>query len=222
MVSEGDVCEDDKTLLASNLPPPPKLAAHPNITRRNALTFNPFPPLKEEDEYSIAAPDDQAELMCWHYCLGHVPFFKLKRLETNGKIPQRLASVCPPCCAGCLFGAMTKVPWQTKASSNDGNSVFAATKPGECISIDHMQSTEPDFYGQAKGALTKTCYKNVTVFVDHYLCLQFVYLMTINLISLETFDAKCAFECFTTKHGMQIKHYHCNNGRFADNKFCTA
>ncbi len=96
-MSEGDVCKDDKTLLMmSNLPPPPKLAAHPDITRRNALTFDPSPPLKEE-EYSVAAPNDQAELMCWHYCLNHVPFSKLKRLATNGKIPQRLASVHPPC-----------------------------------------------------------------------------------------------------------------------------
>jgi hypothetical protein len=118
--------------------------------------------------------------MRWHYHLGHVPFSKLKWLAINGKIPQRLASVCPLCCAECLFGATTKVPWQTKASSNNGNSVFAATKPGECVSIDHMQLTEPGFNGQAKGALTKTRYKNVTVFVDHYLRLQFVYLMTSN------------------------------------------
>jgi hypothetical protein len=163
VVSEGDVCKDDETLLASNLPPPPKLAVHPDITCHNALMFDPSPPLKEQDEYSVAAHDGQAELMRWHYRLGHVPFSKLKQLVTNGKIPQRLASVCPPCCAGCLFGAMTKVPWQTKASSNDGDSIFAATKPGDCISGNHMQSTEPGFYGQANGALTKTCYKNVTL-----------------------------------------------------------
>jgi hypothetical protein len=111
-----------------------------------------------------------------------------------------------------------KVPWQTKASSNNGNFVFSATKLGECVSINHMQSTEPGLYGQAKGALTKTCYKNVTVFVDHYLPLQFVYLMTSNLKLSETLNAKHAFECFATKHSVHIKHYHCNNGRFVANK----
>jgi hypothetical protein len=85
-----------------------------------------------------------------------------------------------------------------------------------------MQSTEPGFYGQAKGVLTKTRYKNVTVFVDHYLRLRFVYLMTRNLTLSETLDAKRAFECFATKHGVQIKHYHCNNGRVADKEFCAA
>jgi hypothetical protein len=94
-VHEGDVCEDDKTLLMSNLPPPSKLAAHPDITPRDALIFDPSPPLEEEDKYSVAALDDKAELMCWHYHLRHVPFSKLKRLVTNGKIPRRLASFCP-------------------------------------------------------------------------------------------------------------------------------
>ncbi len=62
-VREGDVCKDDKTLLASNLPPPSELAAHPDVTCRNALTFDPSPPLEEEDKYSVATPDDEAELM---------------------------------------------------------------------------------------------------------------------------------------------------------------
>ncbi len=87
MLSEGDVRKDVKTLLASNLSPPPELAAHSNVTCHNALTSNPSPSLKEEGEYSIAAPNNQAKLMHWHYRLEHVPLSKLKRLETNGKIP---------------------------------------------------------------------------------------------------------------------------------------
>jgi hypothetical protein len=115
-----------------------------------------------------------------------------------------------------------KIPWQTKASSNDGNPIFTPTKPGECISINHIQSTEPGFYGRAKGALTKTCYKNATVFVDHYLHLKFVYLMTNNLTLSETLDAKRTFEHYAVKHDVKIKHYHCNNGSFADNQFHAA
>jgi hypothetical protein len=77
-----------------------------------ALTFDPSPPLEEEEEVSFATADDQAELMRWHYRLGHLPFAKLKMLAKNGEIPRRLAKVPPPKCAGCLFGAMTKVPWR--------------------------------------------------------------------------------------------------------------
>jgi hypothetical protein len=106
--------------------------------------------------------------MRWHYRLGHAPFSKLRQLALNGEIPKRLAKVRPPRCAGCLFGAMTKIPWQGKEQKFQ-HSVFAATKPGECVSVNHLQSTEPGFFGQSKGRLTKTRYKNATIFVDHFL-----------------------------------------------------
>jgi hypothetical protein len=35
------------------------------------------------------------------------------------------------------------------------NHLFTATKPGECISVDQLESTTPGFIGQFKGALTK-------------------------------------------------------------------
>jgi hypothetical protein len=113
-VCEGVVREDDNTVQAGNLPPPPKLAPHPDLLQHNALTFDPSPVLNKPDEYSVAAPEDQAELMRWHYQLGHASFDKLKHLALNGEIPTKLTKVWPPRCTGCLFGAMTKVPWRTK------------------------------------------------------------------------------------------------------------
>ena len=150
--------------------------------------------------------------MRWHYRLGHKPFARLKSLAENGEIPKRLARIRPPRCAGCLYGAMTKVPWRSKGQRDSTHPVFAATKPGECVSVDHMQSTEPGFYGQSKGILTKTRYRNATIFVDHYSRLKFVYLMTSNLTGKETIDAKRAFERFAAEHGVRIAHYHCDNG----------
>jgi hypothetical protein len=58
---------DDDTVPASNLPPPQEEAEHPGTLQRAALTFDPSPPLEEAKEYSIEAPDNQAELMRWHY-----------------------------------------------------------------------------------------------------------------------------------------------------------
>ncbi len=88
--------------------------------------------------------------MRWHYRLGHASFAKLRQLTLTGKIPKKLATTRPLKCTGCLFGAMTKVPWQGKEQRSQ-HSVFTATKPGECVSVNHLQSTEPGFYGQAKG-----------------------------------------------------------------------
>jgi hypothetical protein len=38
----------------------------------------------------------------------------LKILAEAGEIPKKLAKVKPPVCAGCLYGAMTKVNWRGK------------------------------------------------------------------------------------------------------------
>jgi hypothetical protein len=158
--------------------------------------------------------------MRWHYHLGHLSFAKLKLLAKNGEIPRCLAKVPAPKCAGCLFGAMTKLPWRSKESKSSCE-VFVATKPGECMSINHMVSTQTGFLAQLKGKLTSKRYRAASIFVDHFSRLRFVHLMQ-DLSSEETINGKLAFERFAAKHGMAIKHYHCDNGRFADNAFKQA
>ena len=74
------------------------------------------------------------------------------------------------------------------------------------------------FIAQLKGTLTKKRYTAATFFVDHYSRLKYIHLMT-KLTSEETMEAKRAFEHFAEQHGVCILHYHCNNGRFADNTF---
>jgi hypothetical protein len=77
----------------------------------------------------------------------------LKELAKNGEIPNKLAKMTPPRCAGCLFGAMTKVLWRTKGS-NFNQQVFKAKRPGQVVSVDQMISTQPGFATQLKGKLT--------------------------------------------------------------------
>ena len=211
-----NISHDDDTVKTSNASPPSE-GDSVGQERRQALTFDPSPPLEEEEEVSFAAADDQAELMRWHYCLGHLPFAKLKMLAKNGEIPRRLAKVPPPKCAGCLFGAMTKVPWRGRESKSM-HEIFVATKPGECVSVDHMISTQQGFFAQMKGKLTRKRYRAASIFVDHFSRLRYVHLMQ-DLSSDETIKAKLAFERFAAEHGVTIKHYHCDNGRFADNAF---
>jgi hypothetical protein len=112
--------------------------------------------------------------MRWYYCLGHLSFPKLKQLALNGEIPKKLPKIMPPKRAGCLFGAMTKLPWQGK-ETKASHKVFIATKPGECISVNQMMSTEVDLYSQLEGKLTKKRYKCTTVFVDHFSRLRFIH-----------------------------------------------
>eukprot|EP00978_Attheya_sp_CCMP212_P038287 scaffold188235_cov63-Attheya_sp.AAC.1 len=69
-----------------------------------------------------------------------------------------------------------------------------------------------------KGALTKGRYKYATIYVNHFSRASFVYLQR-TLTSAETLESKRAFEQHAKQHGMSIRHYHADNGRFADNMF---
>jgi uncharacterized protein with PIN domain len=71
---------------------------------------------------------------------------------------------------------------------------------------------------QLKGRLTTQRYNSAMVFVDHYSRLQYIHLMTAMTLK-QTIEAKIAFERFAKEHGVQIKHYHADNGHFADNAF---
>ena len=155
--------------------------------------------------------------MRWHYRLGHLPFVQLKQLAKNGEISTKLAKTTPPRCAGCLFGAMTKVPWRTKGSE-PGKRLFQATRPGQVVSVDQMESTHPGFVGQLKGKLTTQRYKAATVFANHFSRLCYIHMMT-STSSNETIKAKLAFEQFAANHFVNVEHYHADNSRFADNAF---
>ena len=121
-----------------------------------------------------AASDVQEELMYWHYCLGHLSFPKLMILDKLGEMPKHLASIQPPVCAGCAFGARTKVHWRGKEVMK---TVFKATKPCQCMTVDQMISTQVGFFAQLKEKLTNKHYQAAIIFVDHFLGYKFVYLM---------------------------------------------
>jgi hypothetical protein len=161
--------------------------------KRGILTFSPTPTRDdaEADNDYISAMDDQADLLQWHCCLGHVSFNRLKQLPLIGETPKMLATVQQPKCAGCLFGKMTKVPWRIKGKAN--NTVHKATYPGKCVSVDQLQSTQAEFVAQLKGRLTTQRFNSATVFVDHYSRLQYIHLMT-GMTSKQTTEAKIAFD----------------------------
>jgi hypothetical protein len=119
-----------------------------------------------------------------------------------------------------MFAKATKQPWWTKAPINQ-QSVPAAQQAGDCVSVDQLESKTPGFVGQMKAPiLTKHCYTTATVFVDHqYSRLSYVYLQYSTSSGEETLKAKQAFEAFAESHGVRVKHYHADNGRFSDNLF---
>jgi hypothetical protein len=91
------VTEDNETIKMSNVPSLTASEEPPSETLRHGpLTFNPHPQEEEDKHTTLPASDQQVELMCWHYRLGHLPFSRLKQLAINGEIPKKLAKVTPP------------------------------------------------------------------------------------------------------------------------------
>ena len=170
------------------------------------------------DTETITADDPQAELLRWHYRLGHASFKLIKLLSALAILPRRLKDAKTPKCAGCIFGAMHRRPWRTKPGKQKTREIHTVTKPGQCVSVDQLESRTPGLIPQLKGKLTKQRYKAATVFVDHFSRLSFVYLQR-SVTSNETLDAKKAFEAYSKRHGVLIHHYHADNGRFADNAY---
>jgi hypothetical protein len=203
------------TMHASNLSSGKGDKEEKDTTRMGPLTFDVNPKLEEDEHIYLAAVDDQAELMRWHYRLGHLSFSKLKhwRLTARSLNVWPKSSLLPAWDA--FFGTMTKVPWRGQETSSE---VFVTTKVEQCVSVDQLVSTQVGFIAQLKGTLTKRHYTEATIFVDHYSWLKYIHLMT-KLTSKETMEAKQAFEHFAQQRGVCILHYHCNNGRFADNAF---
>ncbi len=91
---------DDRTVKTANLPLPPQQEESPRVIQRGPLTFDTSPLTEESTDVQLAATNNQAKLMRWHYSLGHQSFPKLKQLPHNGEIPKKLTKVLPPKCAG--------------------------------------------------------------------------------------------------------------------------
>ncbi|EJK76133.1 hypothetical protein THAOC_02121 [Thalassiosira oceanica] len=188
-----------------------------NIVQEGPLRFELSSKHSIDPHQSHQATTLQAELMRWHYRLGHLPFSKIRILANNGEIPKYLAKVTPPFCAACMYGAMHRI----RKRNGKYNQIHRATKAGQCVSVDQLESTQIGFIAQMKGKLTKDHYTAATVFVDHYSRARYVHLMK-DLTSEETIRAKAAFEQWAILHGVTIQHYHCDNGRFADRAFLEA
>ena len=157
--------------------------------------------------------DPRTELMRWHRRLGHMPFSKLQYMAQKGVLPKRLSSITPPKCAACIYGLQTRRPWRTKGEQK---AIRKATFPGECVSVDTLESTTLGFIGQLKGILTTERYKYATVFVDHFSRISYVHLHRTNHAT-EVLAGKKAFEQWAQNMHVKIENYHADNGRFADN-----
>jgi hypothetical protein len=214
--SPSDTSPPSKTTVPVAAPP----VAAPQRTPEGATSIDfddlpDAPNLIERDDLELENSRD--ELYRWHLKLGHISFSRLKIMALKGDIPKRLASCRVPMCAACQYGKLTRKPWRTKEKPSHSRPI---TAPGQSVSVDQLESVTPGFYAQMKGWLTAKRYRAATVFVDQYSGFTYVHLQT-STNGDETLAAKHAFEILARSYGVEILHYHGDNGRFAENKFVT-
>jgi hypothetical protein len=78
--SEG-ATSNNKPVQASSLMSGKESKMKVQTTKMGPLTFDANPQIEEDEHVYLAAVDNQAEIMCWHYRLDHLSFL------LNGKIP---------------------------------------------------------------------------------------------------------------------------------------
>ena len=171
--------------------------------------------IPEDQEPTSLDPHD--ELLRWHYHLGHLSFERILQLARSGQLPKCLLTCKKPFCTACQYGKMTKRPWRVKG--DDKKATKIASRPGQIISMDQLESNTPGFITQLKGKLTQQRYNYATGFVNQFSGYTFVYLQLYRITSEETVKAKHAFESVAEQRRVKILHYHADNGRFADNAF---
>jgi hypothetical protein len=183
----------------------------------NLATVSPNLIIPDDDDTKTDFPTPKAELLAWHYRLGHISFARIKKLAERGDLPAHLGKVTPPRCAACMYGKATKRQWRTKAPLN-AHHIPAVKRPGDVVGIDQLISSTPGFVAQMRGCLTGKRYKVTTVFVDHLSGYSYVH-NQLSTSAVHTIAAKQAFERVAKVYGVTVKHYHADNGIFESKAF---
>ena len=164
---------------------------------------------QEENKSDASSATD--ELMRLHLDYNHMTFARLRTMANQGVIAKKYAKCPTPLCAACMYSKAIKrrKPNQTKNRDESRR----ATRPGEIISVDQLESPTGGFIAQIAGFLTKKRYKYATVYVDQFSNRTFVRLQKTSTAS-ETIEGKKAFEYEARQLGIRIEHYHADNGIF--------
>jgi hypothetical protein len=139
-------------------------------------------------------------------------------MSKNGDLPKKLANYPDPMCTSCIYGRTTKRPWRTRAEPPSVGRQRTINKTGGCVSIDQMESPVPGFVAHIKGTPTTNRYNSATIFIVHFSDVTYVHLQMYTNAK-ETLEAKQAFERWCDANNVHVKHYHADNGRFAETVF---
>ena len=209
----------DSTEHDKQLPPPTYIDSDLHFDLEQATASDHITNLRD-----LTKTDKHTIMLRWHYRLGHTPFPQLKQMAKYDLLDKRLATIQEfPFCPGCQFGKQTRRAWRHRSNKKlRRRRLRKARKPGDVISVDTMNSVSvPGLVAQLRGRATLARYNYATVFVDHFSSIDYVHLHEYNDAEAVV-QAKSRFEQFAQSFNVRIKHYHCDNGIFADKTYKAA
>jgi hypothetical protein len=155
---------------------------------------------------------NQKLLLKWHHRLSHMHFGHLQDLAWQGRLPKAIAGCEPPLCKSCQFGKAHRRPVAPpgKAQPIDANDLH----PGDCVSVDQIESSEPGFVDIHIGKPTTARYHAASLYTDH--ASRFMFLKChYSTGGAEAIDGKQRFEQLASTYGVKIKAYRGDNGIMA-------
>ena len=180
--------------------------------------------LEPEDLFKVMHPITltplEQEFMDSHHSLQHAPFVEMFRMAEYGHLPKRFLKLKkkPPMCASCIFSAMKRRAWKRKSERSTTVRKLEHNRPGKGTSVDQLVSAQPGLVPRISGRHTRQRISAATCFLDHYSDFSYTHLCT-STTQEETLAAKAAYEKLAASHGVKIKSYHADNGRFAEKGF---
>ena len=163
--SEGeqqDVTSNDREEMQTETPP--------EETRREPVhvifDITEEVPQDSQNDDEPLKPSDIREWLHIHEKLGHMSWNQMKLLVEQGILSKKYKNCKALKCPRCLYGKQHRTPWRT--SKRNRKKLKIALKPGDCVSVDIMQSSVDGFVPQQKGSiLTTSHFVGAVIFVDH-------------------------------------------------------
>jgi hypothetical protein len=193
----------------SNLPIMHTLGSQSTLQAKSSALANPLTPLQVNNSKIDNLSQVQQQLLRVHYRLGHLGMDRIQALARAGILPKHLAPCPKPLCASCQLGKAHRSATPSTGTPLDVDHL----KPGDCVSVDQLESNTPGSVPTSQGLPTKCIYQAATLFCDHasrYLFLTCHYSTGVE----EAVTAKRAFECKAGLANGVIRKYKADNGIF--------
>jgi hypothetical protein len=183
---------DQATPVEFNLNGPPMTDSEGGGTQGSARPTSTTNVIIDEEDRQ---PSNLAKLLMLHHQYGHISFAKLQEMAKQGITPRRLSKCRVPICSACLY---SKMIWRGKPLKKNGRETELSRRPGQVVSVDQLVSHTPGLIAQMTGFLATRRYKYITIYVDQFSRLGFIYLQK-TASAEETIEGKKAFDTYARR-----------------------